>query len=393
MAEGKVRLSGTNLARAADHNLRITLQAIRVHKVITRVALAKLTGLTAPAIANIVRRLGEDGLIQEIGRLRQGRGQPGKLLQINPAARFSLGINLDRDHVSMVLVDFLGQRVAERHWEIDFALPAQVQALFRTHAPAMLAEADVEAARLIGVGVAMPDDLGSIAIPGAPPSYAGWAGQDAGALFDTPFDVPVFVENDASAAALGEQQFGSGMGMSSALYILISSGLGGGLLIDGHYLRGAAGRSGEIGLIPVGRGPERVQDHVSLSGLSRALSASGLTLSDLARWAQDENVLAAFDHWLERAVECLVPPLAAANCLFNPAGVVIGSRLPTSLVQRLAGALNRALRSLEPRLPACAPIRCAALAGNAAAIGAALLPFSHILLPRLDTLWKEEVET
>jgi predicted NBD/HSP70 family sugar kinase len=51
----------------------------------------------------------------------------------------------------------------------------------------------------------------------------------------------------AFAAALGEQQFGSGMGMSSALYILISFGLGGGLLIDGHYLRGAAGRSGEIG--------------------------------------------------------------------------------------------------------------------------------------------------
>jgi predicted NBD/HSP70 family sugar kinase len=104
-------------------------------------------------------------------------------------------------------------------------------------------------------------------------------------------------------------------------------------------------------------------------------------------------VLAAFDRWLVGAVERLVPPLAAANCLFNPAGVVIGSRLPTALVQRLAEALDRALRSLEPRLPACAPIRCAALAGNAAAIGAALLPFGHILLPRLDTLWKDNVET
>ena len=59
--------------------------------------------------------------------------------------------------------------------------------------------------------------------------------------------VPIFVENDAAAAALGEMQFGLGQQYQSFFYILITAALGGGLVIDGHYFRGAAGRSGELG--------------------------------------------------------------------------------------------------------------------------------------------------
>jgi predicted NBD/HSP70 family sugar kinase len=386
----KVRLSGTNLVRAADHNQRITLHAIRVHKGITRVALAKLTGLTAPAVANIVKRLIDDDLICEKGRLRQGRGQPGKLLQINPLARFSFGVNIDRDHVAIALVNFVGEVLAERQFDMSFALPAQVAQLWQDHASAMIAQAGVEVSRLVGVGVAMPDDLGAILIPGAPASYADWTNTDCTEIFATPFDVPVFLENDASAAALGEQQFGCGPELASALYILMSSGLGGGLLIDGHYMRGATGRSGEIGLIPTGRGSELVQDHVSLSGLAWVLGEAGLTIADLARWDEDAAVLLAFETWLTGAVERLVPPLAAVNCLFNPAGIVIGARMPSALTDRLASALEQALRGLRPPLPACAPIRRAVLSANAPAIGAAILPFSHTLLPRADALWKDD---
>ena len=59
----RVRLSGTNLERAADHNQRVTLHAIRVNGELTRVELAAITGLTAPAIANITKRLLAEGLI------------------------------------------------------------------------------------------------------------------------------------------------------------------------------------------------------------------------------------------------------------------------------------------------------------------------------------------
>ena len=65
---------GTNLERAGDHNQRVTLHAIRLHGPITRADLVGFTGLTAPAIANITKRLIQENLIKEAGRQRGARG-------------------------------------------------------------------------------------------------------------------------------------------------------------------------------------------------------------------------------------------------------------------------------------------------------------------------------
>ena len=113
----RLRLSGTNLKRVADHNQRITLHAIRVHGPLTRMDLARITGLTPPAIANITRRLLADGLIEEAGRRRGGRGSPPANLIINQEACYSIGLNVDRDHISVVLVNFVGETIASSSFD------------------------------------------------------------------------------------------------------------------------------------------------------------------------------------------------------------------------------------------------------------------------------------
>ena len=148
-----IRLSGTNLERAADHNQRVTLHAIRANGSLTRVDLARITGLTAAAIANITKRLLADGLIQEAGRRFGGRGQPPTNLIINPQACYSLGLNIDRDHVTLVLVDFLGETVARAAREIDFALPEQVADFYRAEVAALIASAGVDQRRIVGLGI------------------------------------------------------------------------------------------------------------------------------------------------------------------------------------------------------------------------------------------------
>ena len=124
-------LSGTNLERAGDHNQRVTLHAIRVNGPITRTDLADITGLTPPAIANITRRLMQDNLIREAGRVRGARGQPPIKLVINPDSWFSIGVNVDRDHITLVVLDFLGSVRAKSAREIPFALPATVRTFFQ----------------------------------------------------------------------------------------------------------------------------------------------------------------------------------------------------------------------------------------------------------------------
>lgn len=390
---GQSHLSGTNLQRAGDHNQRVTLHAIRVHGPITRVELAAITGLTAPAIANITKRLLDEGLIQQAGQRRGGRGQPATKLIINPDSLFSIGLNVDRDHITLVVLDFEGQVRARASREIAFALPADVEKFFKERVRKLLAQVGVGKDKLAGIGVASPDDMPHAAtLPHQPANYNVWATTDIAALLRKTLPVPVFVENDAAAATIGEMQFGLGKKYQTFFYILITAALGGSLVIEGHHYRGATGRSGELGLLegkdPAGR-DRQIQEIVSLSALSGRLSAQGIVVSSPQELLRlDARGRAIVDAWTEAAVDTLLTPVISINCLFNPQAILIGGRLPAEIVDNLATRLNQKLHSFSAKVPAIAPVSRAALSDDAPAVGAAILPFSDRLLPTRTALMK-----
>ncbi len=94
------------------------------------------------------------------------------------------------------------------------------------------------------------------------------------------------------------------------------------------------------------------------------------------------------ERWIDCAAQRFTAPLAAVNCLFNPAVVLLGGRLPTHLLELLAERVNACLGEVGTDLPTIAPVSRATLAEDAPAVGAAILPFSHFLLPRFAALWK-----
>ncbi len=385
-----VSLAGTNLERAGDHNQRVTLHAIRVNGPATRGQIAAITGLTPPAIATITRRLIDDGMIVEAGQVRGGRGQPATRLVVNPDAAWSIGVNIDRDHVTIVVVDFVGRICARFTREIAFPLPPVVRDIYQRAIGKLIAQAGIDTRRLVGIGIARPDDLGAVDLPGRPAAFTQWAETDVGALFATPIDLPVFVENDAAAAAMGELQLGGGQ-RGNFFYLLVSSALGGAVVVDGSHYRGADGRSGEIGFLLVDDGSGgmvELQSIVSLSALAGLLAPSGGSLADLRASAPPPASAAVIDRWIEAAALALFEPLVAVNCLINPSVVLIGGRLPARLVDRLAARINVLLRQQARHAPVIAPVVRAALAEDAPAVGAAILPFSHFLLPQRGTLLK-----
>lgn len=391
-AEGS-RLSGTNLERAGDHNQRVTLQAIRVDGPMTRTDLAAITGLTPPAIANITKRLLDDRLIVEAGRVHGARGQPAMKLAVNPEGCFSIGMNIDRDHVTLVLLDFAGQVRSRATREIEFASPATVAEFFRTETEQMLAGWDLAATPILGVGVAMPDDMGRVDLPHRPADYDAWNSVDVRQLLSSPLRLPIFIENDATAAALGELQFGHGLRKPSFFYILITSGLGGGLVIEGEYFRGADGRSGEIGFLPVRSRrtlSRSLQGVVSLSALYAHLEEGGFRLGhpdELS--ALPPGGQALIESWIDLAAELLTDPIVGVSCVINPEAIYIGGRLPADIVHRLTHALNQRLAKVQG-VPAIAKVLRAATAADAPAVGAAILPFIDQLLPSRATLRKTD---
>jgi predicted NBD/HSP70 family sugar kinase len=302
-------------------------------------------------------------------------------LQVNPDGAFAIGLNIDRDHLTLVTLDLAGQVRSRATREIAFAMPEDVVAFVTEDIDRVIADGGVDRDRILGVGVAIPDDLGRIALPHRPAGYDRWNAVDLSAMLSV-LPWPIHCDNDAAAAALGEAEYGTGFDNPSFFYLLISAGLGGGPVIDRSYHRGANARSGEIGLMPdtTGLPGATVQDTVSLSALFARLEAAGFTKPNVEDLGGGDPLMApVIEGWLADAVRALTAPLVAINCLLDPDAILIGGRLPMPLIERLADGLTIALNAVPQ--PSRATVMPAVMARDAPAIGAAILPFLDHILP------------
>lgn len=111
-----------------------------------------------------------------------------------------------------------------------------------------LEKAHVTFEEIAGIGIGAPGPLNNrTGVVFSPPNLPGWVNVPLRDLFVEKFDVPVFVENDANAAALGEYMFGAGNGSKEVVYITISTGIGGGVISEGRIVEGISGTAIELG--------------------------------------------------------------------------------------------------------------------------------------------------
>jgi len=387
-----VGLSGSNLVRVSDFNQRVVLQAIRVAGgEVSRSELAAATGLTFPTVANITRRLIDEGLIHETARIKGPRGSPASRLAIDPDGCFSLGVNIDRDHVAVVILDLAGGVRARSVKEVDFPSPEMVVDFVQEWYAETTDALKLDRERFIGIGLAIPDDIGTIALPKMPDAYGVWATTNVSLMLQDGLSLPVLRDNDAAAAAIGEAQFGNGRQFTDFFYVLISAGLGGAVVVDNEYVRGGNGRAGELGLLPANfnhpAGPT-VQDCVSLSELRLRLEKAGYTGSVAELRADVERHNPVVRAWSLEAAKTLTLPIMTVNALLNPTAIFIGARLPSCLLDSLILELNRNIAALGSSVPNMALIQRASHDEDAVAIGAAILPFIAHTLPSHAALMK-----
>ena len=120
------------------------------------------------------------------------------------------------------------------------------------HARALLAQHGSRVEQVAGVGVSMPSPLDvELGVVLNPPNLPGWHGTPVRRLLAEAFGRPVAIENDANAAALAEWRFGAGRGCDDLVFMTMSTGVGGGLVLGRRLHRGVASSAGEVGHLPV----------------------------------------------------------------------------------------------------------------------------------------------
>ncbi|GAA0324789.1 ROK family protein [Kineococcus aurantiacus] len=255
---------GTNLPWVGDYNQAVVLDGVRRHPGTSRTDLAAATGLTLQTVSNIVRRLIERGLVQE-GEplLRPGAragGKPRTALAVRPGAALAVGLQFEREHVDAVLLDLTGDVLAVDREPLPDP-PDATGGATGGAAEAAVARATAVVRRLVrtrgsadavlGVGVAVPGPLDFAGpVRSSAINLPGWRGVAVADMLTASTGLPVLVENDATAAAVGDLWRSRRVGRSF-LYVHVGAGIGGGVVVRDEVLRGESGNAGEIGHVVV----------------------------------------------------------------------------------------------------------------------------------------------
>src|SRR5215212_6953799 len=201
---------GSNPERNRSHNRRVVLDVVRQLGPVGRMEISRHAHLSAQAVSNIVDDLVSDGLLIKTGRLRAGRGLPPIQFAVNPNGGMTAGIEIAADHVSTLLVGMDGQVRAQRTLSIQRNDPKTVLPVIKAEIEAAQAQMKMPVPQLLGVGVVMPGPFNVEGMTSVgPTTLSGWLDFDAVTGIGQMLGSPITLENDATAAAVGERLHGA----------------------------------------------------------------------------------------------------------------------------------------------------------------------------------------
>ncbi|TPE50577.1 ROK family transcriptional regulator [Maribrevibacterium harenarium] len=380
-------------------NERIILNVIRNEPGIARADIALLTGLSAQSISVICHSLLERELIQVRGKTKGRRGQPRIELELNGQGAFAIGINVDRNSISIALVNFLGEVIYTQSSACLF--PGEVEA--KAVVTELLEQARQELGdywvKVAGIGFSCPDYMDCWLETMLPAhtstsdirriadrvsywqyeSFETWLGEQT--------QLRALRENDAVVSALAEKFLATSC--PYFLYFFISIATGAAIVSDGEIVRGADGRAGHFGLIPLMDNPfgSCIVEVLSLSGLRRYLEQAGINLSDDWLVTPSQQVMAATEQWGQVIAPIVAPVFASVIAMENPQLMLFGGHLPQWLAQSLLPLIEQATADIS--LLPVPPFTLAKTAHFSGAIGAALLPLYDTFAPHKSVLIRQ----
>ena len=403
--------NGGDQAALRKVNLTAVLNCLRQKAPISRAALADETGLNKATITRLIAELMEHGFVREVGTLSSSTGRPSILLELDPDAGFIIGVRLDVDYSSVILTNFAAD-ILWRHEEPHAnngskeAIQENLLKLIR-----MAIEAAPKTGRpILGLGFSAPGlvDVSSGTLLFAP--NLGWQNVPLGEWLEKTFNFPVYVDNEANLAALGESYFGAARDCDYVLYVNITYGVGAGIVMNQQIFPGTSGLAGEVGHMTIDPHGYRCncgnigcwETFVSVPAMFRRMReaiASGqqsslnidmlenfnrLSVPEVLKIAEDGDVVA--QNVLNETSRYIGLGLANLINLLNPKRVVLGGYLspayPAMLETISAVVKERALRWAWES----SEIVIAQYGSDASLMGAIATIYNHALSFPIETL-------
>ena len=374
-------------------NLSRVLRLVHEDGPLSRAALTELTSLNRSTIGALGADLVGAGLVSEGAPEAQRRvGRPSPSVAAAPDV-VAIAVNPEVDALTIAAVGLDRSIVLRERIDLAGLISAEEAASLTAEVIARWRRDPLADHRIAGIGLAVPGLVRAAdgLVRRAP--HLDWTDAPLRDDLMRATGLPTAIDNDATLGALAESMYGAGRGINDLIYLNGgASGIGGGLVIGGHLVRGAGGYAGELGQNRPGiaHPADRrsgvqgtLEDEVSRSRLLAVVSlhnADEPTLEHAIRTSPSVEVAAE----VERQRRILATALANAVNVLNPSTVVLGGFLATILEQDadalLAAVRDQAMAMNVEELQ----LRSAALGPDRLLVGAAEMAFEALLADPLD---------
>ncbi len=302
------------------------LNTIRVAKQISRVDIAKSTGLSQASVTGISAELMGDGLILEKQSPKSGVGRRPILLSLNPEGAIVIGVKISIHQISVVLLDFeasvLNTHIVPlelRMYDVEEISDVIVQAV-----QACLWKTKYHKSQISGIGIGIPGLVDSPSgLVRFLPNYL-WRNANLQELVHQRLDLLTYVENDANALAVAQQWFGEGRGVDNFLLVSLEYGVGMGIVLNGQLYRGQFGMGSEFGHTTLnGTGPKcRCGKEGCIEAVvgENALLRDAIKLKETGEWNRTKKG----DISLEEVIDAAKNGHKGLRDIFHGAGQTLG---------------------------------------------------------------------
>jgi predicted NBD/HSP70 family sugar kinase len=394
-----VLTSGADQTGVRLYNERLILSLARRFGRLSKIEVARMTGLSVQSTSAIINRLRADGLLRREAPMRGRVGQPTVPVSLDPEGAFSLGLKIGRRSFDLVLIDFCGGVRRRSHETFAYPTPELVMDFVARALPRVVEDLSAsQRRRVAGLGIASPFQLWNWdAEIGAPPgAMDGWRAFPIADEIARLSPFPVTLCNDATSACAAEFFFGEAWRHRDFLYFFIGSFLGGGLVLGGALYPGRTGNAAALGSMPIahsGRdaeGTTQLISRASLYQLERRVAAAGRDPSSIWRSPEAwEDFGPLLDDWIDEAASALAQATIAAISVIDVAAIVIDGAMPAPVRQKLCIGVAARVETLDRRGLSDVKVIAGVVGADARAIGGGALPLIKNFARDHEVLFKD----
>lgn len=310
------------------------LNTIRNAKLISRVDIAKATGLSQASLTGITADLLQENLILEKTAGESIGGRKPILLSLNPKGAIVVGVKLSIYEISIVIINFEATIIGSHSIPLEKKTysPEEISEILASTVRSCLWQENFSKDQIAGIGIGLPGWIDSTSgLVRYMPNYQ-WENVNLKQLVEEKLDLPTFIENDANTQAIAEQWFGAGKGVENFLVVTLEYGIGMGAVINGQLYRGQNGISSEFGhsIINIG-GP---LCRCGKQGCIEAIVGENAILRDAqkaatsGKWGGEKNSTVT----IEEVIQSAKAGESSLKEIYHQAGVVLGIGI-TNLIQ------------------------------------------------------------